>query len=129
LPGARRIERARLTRAAFGLPLALGAWLGAAALTPAVSRAGSTGFLCPSSGRLVSEGSAAEEVRRRCREPDDVQRRGELRTVRETRRVWSNGAAADVVVERTVEIPIEEWFYDFGPARFTKVLRFESGRL
>jgi len=107
--------------------LALGAAL--AATSPSVVVAGTSGFLCPSSGRLISVGAPTEEVRRRCREPDDIQRRVELRTVRETRRVWTNGVAQEVQVERTVEVPIEEWFFDFGPTRFTKTLRFETGRL
>jgi hypothetical protein len=107
--------------------LALGAAL--AATSPSVVAAGTSGFLCPSSGRLISVGAPTEEVRRRCREPDDIQRRVELRTVRETRRVWTNGVAQEVQVERTVEVPIEEWFFDFGPTRFTKTLRFETGRL
>jgi hypothetical protein len=91
--------------------------------------AGTSGFLCPSSGRLISVGQMTEEVRRRCREPDDIQHRIDLRTVRETSRRWVNGIAQEVTVERTIEVPIEEWFFDFGSTRFTKLLRFESGRL
>lgn len=102
----------------------------ASSLEPSPASAGATGFLCPSSGRLISVGQAAEDVRRRCREPDDIQRRIELRTVRETTgRRWVGGVYQEVTVERTVEVPIEEWFFDFGSTRFTKVLRFESGRL
>jgi Protein of unknown function (DUF2845) len=112
-----------LLLALAAVPLASG-WL-----LPERARAESQGFLCPSSGRLISVGAPTEEVRRRCREPDDVQRRVELRTVRETRRVWNNGVAGEVVVERTVEVPIEEWFFDFGSTRFTKLLHFETGRL
>jgi len=96
---------------------------------PPRAEAESQGFLCPTSGRLVSVGLRTEEVRRKCREPDDVQTRVEVRTVRETRRRFSNGVAEDVVVENSVEVPIEEWFYDFGPSRFTKTLLFENGRL
>jgi hypothetical protein len=103
---------------------------GVATLPAGPAAAGATGFLCPSSGRLISVGQGAEEVRRRCREPDDIQRRVEFRTVRETTgRRWVGGVYQDVTVERTVEVPIEEWFFDFGSTRFTKVLRFESGRL
>jgi hypothetical protein len=112
-----------------GVLLAAGLAFTAGLASPQVALAGSAGFLCPSSGRLISVGAPTEEVRKKCREPDDIQRRVELRTVRETRRRWTNGAADDVVVERTIEIPIEEWFFDFGPARFTKLLRFETGRL
>ena len=103
--------------------------LGTAAYPGATARAESQGFLCPSSGRLVSVGLHTDEVKKKCREPDDVQAHVELRTVRETRRRFGNGAAADVEVETTVEVPVEEWFYDFGPTRFTKTLRFENGRL
>ena len=121
-------RRLLVSRALVILVSFLSASAGFSPVSP-VARAGATGFLCPSSGRLISEGSPTEEVRRRCREPDDIQRRVELRTVRETRRVWTNGVAGEVTVERTVEVPIEEWFFDFGPARFTKTLRFETGRL
>jgi len=118
-------------RVVLGWPAAAGLALGAAlvAASPSPVVAGASGFLCPSSGRLISVGAPTEEVRRRCREPDDIQHRVELRTVRETRRVWTNGIAQEVQVERTVEVPIEEWYFDFGPARFTKTLRFETGRL
>jgi len=118
-------------RVVLGWPAAAGLALGAAlvATSPSPVVAGASGFLCPSSGRLISVGAPTEEVRRRCREPDDIQHRVELRTVRETRRVWTNGVAQEVQVERTVEVPIEEWYFDFGPARFTKTLRFETGRL
>jgi len=121
-------SRARLVPGWLALGgLAFGAAL--AMIWPPIVVAGTSGFLCPSSGRLISVGAPTEEVRRRCREPDDIQRRVELRTVRETRRVWTNGVAQEVQVERTVEVPIEEWFFDFGPTRFTKTLRFETGRL
>jgi hypothetical protein len=116
-------------RVALLLLAVAGVALAAGWLMPQPARAGSQGFLCPSSGRLISIGAPTEEVRRRCREPDDVQRRVELRTVRETRRVWTNGVAGEVVVERTIEVPIEEWFFDFGSTRFTKLLHFETGRL
>ena len=115
--------------AGLALSSALAALAALAATSPSPVLAGASGFLCPSSGRLISVGAPTEEVRRRCREPDDIQHRVELRTVRETRRVWTNGIAQEVEVERTVEVPIEEWFFDFGPGRFTKTLRFETGRL
>jgi len=110
---------------AGGLLIVLATLAGA----PPRARAESQGFLCPTSGRLVSVGLRTEEVRRKCRDPDDVQTRVEVRTVRETRRRFSNGVAEDVVVEHSVEVPIEEWFYDFGPSRFTKTLLFENSRL
>src|SRR5438128_7185651 len=79
-----------------GAGLALSAALaGMVATSPSPVLAGASGFLCPSSGRLISVGAPTEEVRRRCREPDDIQHRVELRTVRETRRVWTNGIAQE----------------------------------
>jgi hypothetical protein len=32
-------------------------------------------------------------------------------------------------VERTVEVVIDEWTYDFGPQQFIQYLIFEQGRL
>jgi len=126
-----RMQRIPAARVALWAVVALGATavveVTVAGGRPAV--AGASGFLCPSSGRLISVGQMTEEVRRRCREPDDIQKRIDLRTVRETTRRWLNGIAQEVTVERTVEVPIEEWFFDFGPTRFTKVLRFEAARL
>ena len=101
----------------------------ATGLSGAPARSESQGFLCPSSGRLVSVGLRTDEVTKKCREPNDVQSHVESRTVRETRRRYVNGAAVEVEVETTVEVAVQEWFYDFGPARFTKTLRFEDGRL
>ena len=40
------------------------------------------------------------------------------------RRAWCSA-----LVEDTVEVPIEEWIYDFGPRRFLQHLLFEQGRL
>ena len=93
------------------------------------AHSGSSGFRCPSTGRLVSLGQSPLEVRNKCREPDDVRSSVELRTVRETVRRWVHGASVDVTVERTVEVPVEEWTYDFGPSRFIQFLRFENARL
>ena len=93
--------------------------------------AGPSGFLCPSSRRLVSIGQSTSEVRSRCRVADDVRSSVEVRTIRETIRQWNPrlGRIAEVSVERSVPIAIEEWTYDFGRNRFTKRLRFENDRL
>ena len=124
-----RIARVAAPWGLLGAVLLAGLMAGLLAWPTPEARAGAQGFLCPSSGRLISVGQVAEDVRRKCREPDDIQRRVEVRTVRETRRRWVNGYAEDVTVERTIDVPIEEWFFDFGSTRFTKLLRFESGRL
>jgi hypothetical protein len=74
-------------------------------------------------------GASTHEVRTRCREPDEARSTVEVRTIRERVQRWTNGVAHDVTVERTVEIPIDEWTYDFGRTRFLQFLRFEHGRL
>jgi hypothetical protein len=96
---------------------------------PVMGRSGPSGFRCPSSGRLVSVGQSLLEVRGRCREPDDARSWVEVRTVRETVRRWVKGVAEEVVVERSIDVPIDDWTYDFGRNRFTQFLRFEYGRL
>ena len=126
--GAERVSK-RITVLAIGAALALG-WLASGAPFGATeARAGSWGFLCPTSGRLISVGQGTNEIRKKCREPDDVQQRVELRTIRETQLRWVQGVAQEFTVERTIEVQIEEWSYDFGPSRFTKLLHFEQGRL
>lgn len=109
--------------------LAAGMIMFSMVLAPRLARAGSSGFRCPTTGRLISLGQTTFEVRNRCGEPDDRQASVEQRTVREKVRRWVDGVAGEVVVERTIEVPVEEWTYDFGRHRFIEFLRFESGRL
>jgi hypothetical protein len=99
-----------------------------AVLLPDGAEAGS-GFRCPTSGRLISLGASTLEVRNRCREPDEIRSTVEHRTIRERVRKWIGGMFQEVWVERTVEVPIDEWTYDFGSSRFMQFLRFENGRL
>lgn len=103
--------------------------LAIALVVPGMGQAGQSGFRCPTTGRLISVGASTYEVRTRCREPDEARSTIELRTIRERVRRWVNGVAQEVEVERTVEVPVDEWTYDFGRERFIKLLRFEHGRL
>ena len=81
-------------------------------------------------GRIVSTGDSTYQVRSVCGEPDATTRRVEVRTVRHMvpvecavqRRCWS-------VVERTIEITIEQWTYDFGRQQFIQYVTFEDGQL
>jgi hypothetical protein len=86
-------------------------------------------FRCPTTGRLISLGASTLEVRARCREPDEARSAVEVRTIRERVRRWIAGESREVTEERTVEIPIDDWTYDFGRNRFIQYLRFENGRL
>jgi Protein of unknown function (DUF2845) len=102
---------------------------GIVAVGSEIAGSGPSGFRCPTTGRLISVGQSQLEVRNRCGEPDDTRPSVELRTIRETVRQWVNGVAHEVIVERTVEIAVDEWTYDFGRHRFIEFLHFESGRL
>jgi hypothetical protein len=83
--------------------------------------------------RLVSSGDSTYEVRSTCGEPDAAEQRIEYRTIRI--RVPApcheeHGCRrCDVEVERTVEVVVDAWTYDFGRNRFIEFVRFEDGRL
>jgi Ni/Co efflux regulator RcnB len=102
-----------------------------ACATPLVSpaAAGPSGFRCVDTGRVISVGDSQYEVRRKCGDPDDATSHVEYRTVREKVRKWKNGVMVEEDAERTVEVVIDDWIYDFGRARFIQHLRFEQSRL
>ena len=71
--------------------------------------------------RLVSDGDSTYLVQARCGPPDDVNTWVEYRAVR----IWVGNAWVD----RTVEVKLERWIYDFGTDRLIRILVFEDGRL
>ena len=82
--------------------------------------------------KLVTDGDTMYDVRSRCGEAVSQLHRVELRTVRQ----WVAGPcrtndprSCGQMVERTIEVAIDEWTYDFGPHRFVQYLTFEQGRL
>jgi Protein of unknown function (DUF2845) len=81
--------------------------------------------------RFASTGATLYEVKSLCGVPDDAQRRTEYRTVQQ--RVGGPCGPGRVrcgtIVERTIEVSIDEWTYDFGRRRFVQHLVFEEGRL
>lgn len=83
--------------------------------------------------RLVSTGDSQYQVRAVCGAPDAETRRVEHRTVRRhvsgPCRDGSSKAHCGVVEERTVEVIIDEWVYDFGSNRFVQHVLFEQGTL
>jgi hypothetical protein len=95
----------------------------------AASAAGTGGLRCGT--QLVSLGDTQYDVQATCGPPDSRQQRTEVRTVRHQVRVpcADRRAWCSAMVENTVEVPIEEWIYDFGPRRFLQHLLFEQGRL
>lgn len=84
---------------------------------------------------LVSTGDSAYQVREICGQPDQEDQYMELRTVRERagqecrtdenghRRCWT------IYRERTIEVPMIRFTYDFGRYRFIQYLSFERGIL
>lgn len=89
------------------------------------------GMRCGS--RLVSQGDSIGEVRSICGQPDATSQRKELRSVRR----WVDGPCVNdrgtircgYLEERTVEVVIDEWMYDFGPSALIRHLTFEQGLL
>ena len=108
----------------LSLLLALLGWIAAAP-------AHADGMRC--GNRLVSDGDLTAEVRSRCGAPDAANQRVELRTVRR----YVDGPCFNDrgtvrcghVEERTIEVIIDEWMYDFGPHALVRYLTFEQGRL
>lgn len=79
--------------------------------------------------KLVRTGAAPYEVRTTCGNPDDIQARTELRTIRRAVEVPCATGYCSSFVEDTISVNIEEWTYDFGTQRFIQYLTFEQGRL
>lgn len=79
--------------------------------------------------RILSTGDSAYQVRAVCGEPDAVTHRVEYRTIRQRVPVPCGGGRCWTTVERQVEVPIEEWTYDFGRYRFIQYVTFEDSVL
>jgi hypothetical protein len=81
--------------------------------------------------KLVSDGDTLYDVRTRCGNPDNAIQRVEMRTVRQwvQGRCPNNQYGCGQMVERTIEVVIDEWLYDFGPHQFVSNVTFEQGRL
>jgi Protein of unknown function (DUF2845) len=97
----------------------------------AAAPASADGLQC---GRnIVSDGDSLHEVRSACGAADFADRRVEVRT--ERRHVAgpcfreAGQLRCGYTEERSVEITIDVWTYDFGPRRFIQTLTFEQGKL
>jgi hypothetical protein len=82
--------------------------------------------------KLVASGDSMYAVESRCGAPVDKQHRTELRT----ENIWIQApcrvpgqANCGQMIQRSVEVTIDEWLYDFGPQRFMQRVVFEQGRL
>jgi hypothetical protein len=85
-----------------------------------------TGMRCGT--KLVGEGDSTYRVRQLCGDPASAVRRVEFHTERVPVAPHPSGKGY-VYSERTVEVVIDEWLYDFGPHQFVRRLRFEQDRL
>ncbi len=95
----------------------LGALLAAMlAATPAYA------FRCGS--RLVNDGDTRAEVRAKCGEPADVERRSIWRQPV----AWLHGRPYRLSSDQ-IEIPVESWVYNLGPNKLMRRVRFEDGRV
>jgi hypothetical protein len=79
--------------------------------------------------RIVSTGDSSYQVRAICGDPDAVTHRVEYRTIRQRVPVPCGGGTCWRTIERAVEVPIEEWTYDFGRNRFIQFVTFEDSTL
>ena len=79
--------------------------------------------------RLVSTGDPQYVVQERCGPPDAVSQRMETRRVTDVIQTPCATGMCARAVERTVEVMIEEWTYDFGKRRFLQLVQFVNGRV
>ena len=117
------------TRGLLAAGLAL---LGGAILLASPAAQSGDGLSC--NGRIVSLGDTLYQVRSLCGEPDDAQHRIETRTVRQRVRVAcarqrDPNAQCDTTVERSTDVVVDDWTYDFGRERFIHFLTFFDGHL
>jgi hypothetical protein len=80
----------------------------------------------------VGNGDSMYDVESRCGTPVDKQHRTETRS----NSAWVSAPCpvpgqvnCGQMVQRTVEVTIDEWTFDFGPERFIQRVVFEQGRL
>jgi hypothetical protein len=85
------------------------------------------GFRCGT--RVVDVGDHMAEVQNKCGEPDFVTQRTERRIVRHTVRVRRGPVEEWVTEEIEVEVPLDEWTYDFGPNSFLRFVTFENSQI
>ncbi len=88
------------------------------ASTPSIASADS--MRC--GGKLVREEDTASEVRAKCGEPTDVQRRTILR-----RPYYDFHGRIVYYGDGLVEVPVEVWTYNFGPYKLMRRVRIVDG--
>jgi hypothetical protein len=118
------------TRISTGVGYRLGA-LGVVAIAVGLfaAAAHANGLSCKN--RLISTGDSKYDVQALCGPPDASEHRTEKRMVRRqvSLRCAAPGGWCTSLVEDAVDVPIDEWTYDFGTQRFLQYLTFEDGKL
>ncbi|BFM07354.1 DUF2845 domain-containing protein [Halioxenophilus aromaticivorans] len=99
-------------------------------LTVFATHAGAKSLRCDQ--KLVAVGDSTHRVLSHCGEPNDLRKRTETRVVRNA--VQSACGVEQMqtctrIVERYVNVEIQEWIYDLGPRRLLRNLTFENGSL
>jgi hypothetical protein len=83
---------------------------------------------------VIDVGMPKMEVLNKCGAPGSREARIERRVIR-TRQTPVNISDQgiyrrnELVIEREVEVQLEDWIYNFGPQSFMRLLTFEDGRL
>jgi hypothetical protein len=101
---------------------------GTAALGLGASEAyGVDGMRCKQ--RLITKGDPMYVVEQRCGPPDAVTTRIERRRVWRTVTVPCGTGLCQRTIEDEIQVPIEEWTYDFGKQRFIQFVHFVAGKV
>lgn len=94
-------------------------------MTAAAPARADESFRCPTD-RLIRLGDPLIEAKAKCGAPSHVIARNEKEKVSLRAR---HAAGAEFIDEREITVEVEEWFYDLGRNRLSRLLRFENGRL
>lgn len=83
---------------------------------------------------VIDIGMHKAELMQKCGTPASASYRSEKRIVRVRKyndpQTYPRGANDIVVeVEKEIEVPIEEWIYNFGPQQFMQLVLIEDGRI
>ena len=93
----------------------------------AVAHTDESSFRCPTD-RSIKLGDPLFEAKGICGDPTHVVQRNEREKVGLKARHIS-GTGRDFIEERMINLEVEEWYYDLGSKRRSRILRFENGRL
>lgn len=91
-------------------------------LLVAASVAQADSFKCGTA--VVSSGDTRDQVSAKCGNPSNIERS----TAFVPSVAWVNGVPVSAG-NTLIEVPVELWLYNFGPAQLMRRVRFESGRV